>query len=240
MFRVSLFRIKHATLQDGPDPMLELQAGLNFLQVWLMRLVHWSVRTHARSWKNNLRTFTSQCSWYVLNTYVVKRANRAWVHLQVFQRMVDMFHQVTEFLRCLQCAIGRGSGWGPFKKTSHLTRLRKRWPDFWTKMKSSRARMFKSQSSHSLLCFVLMPGIDEESFFWAGGNVWRFNSLQRVVQHNRRQHCSVLSSIDERKISPMMPQRSSCIPSAGGLSVDPIESLFFFQLWDWETRKLVS
>lgn len=68
-------------------------------------------------------------------------------------------------------------------------------------------------------------------FFWgggAGGSVWRINSLQRVVQHNRRQHCSVLSSIDERKISPMMPQRSSCIPSAGGLSVDPIESLIFF------------
>lgn len=71
-------------------------------------------------------------------------------------------------------------------------------------------------------------------FFWrgggAGGSVWRINSLQRVVQHNRRQHCSVLSSIDERKISPMMPQRSSCIPSAGGLSVDPIESLIFFSL----------
>lgn len=38
--------IKHATLQDGPDPMLELQAGLTNLQLWLMRL----------------RTFISQCS----------------------------------------------------------------------------------------------------------------------------------------------------------------------------------
>lgn len=77
-----------------------------------------------------------------------------------------------------------------------------------------------------------MPELMKHLFFLegggAGGSVWRINSLQRVVQHNRRQHCSVLSSIDERKISPMMPQRSSCIPSAGGLSVDPIESLIFF------------
>ena len=73
--------------------------------------------------------------------------------------------------------------------------------------------MFKSQSSPQLVVLCFDARIDEASVFFGGGG-----ELVEVygvsIQHNRRQHCSVLSSIDERKISPMMPQRSSCIPSA--------------------------